>query len=170
MPPIKTTVTCPNCRMPVPATLEQLVDVGQDPTAKERFLSGRLNQIQCTNCGYKGQVSGPLLYHDPNKELLLSFVPMDLGLPQAEQEKLLGRLMNEVINKLPPEKRKGYLLNPKQAFTLQGMVERVLEGDGVTKEMLDSQRAKVQLLQSLVNTTDDKWAEMIKEHDTDVDM
>ena len=133
MPPIKTTVSCPNCRMPVPATLEQLFDLNQDPTAKERFLSGRFNMIQCPNCGYKGQVSGPLLYHDPTKELLLSYVPMDLGLPQAEQEKLLGRLMNEVINKLPTEKRKGYLLNPKQAFTLQGMIERVLEGDGVTK-------------------------------------
>ena len=83
----------------------------------------------------------------PEKELLMTFVPMDLGLPQAEQEKLIGRLMNEVINKLPQEKRKGYLLNPKPAFTLQGFMERVLEADGVTKEMLDSQRAKVQVLQ-----------------------
>jgi ABC-type transporter Mla MlaB component len=156
--------------MPVPATLEQLFDVNQDPTAKERFLSGRFNMIQCQNCGYKGQVGGPLLYHDPAKELLLSFVPMDLGLPQAEQEKLLGRLMNEVINKLPQEKRKGYLLNPKQAFTLQGMLERVLEADGVTKEMLDSQRAKVQVLQSLINAAEDKWPEMIKEHDAEIDM
>jgi hypothetical protein len=156
--------------MPVPATLEQLFDVGQEPAAKERFLSGRFNQIQCPNCGYKGQVSGPIMYHDPNKELLLSFVPMDLGLPQAEQEKLIGRLMNEVINKLPTEKRKGYLLNPKPAFTLQGLVERVLEADGVTKEMLDSQRAKVQVLQSLVNAPEEKWPEMIKEHDAEVDL
>jgi hypothetical protein len=156
--------------MPVPATLEQLFDVNQDPTAKERFLNGRFNMIQCPNCGYKGQVSGPLLYHDPNKELLLSYVPMDLGLPQAEQERLIGRLMNEVINKLPQEKRKGYLLNPKQAFTLQGMLERVLEADGVTKEMLDSQRAKVQFLQSLVNAPEEKWPEMVKEHDAEVDM
>ncbi len=170
MPPVKTQVSCPNCRMPVTATLEQLFDLNQDPSAKQRFLSGRFNMIQCPNCGYQGQVASPIMYHDPDKELLLTFVPMELGLPQAEQERLTGRLMNEVINKLPPEKRKGYLLSPKPAFTLQGMMERVLEADGVTKEMLDSQRAKVQLLQHLLSTPEDQLPKMIKEHDSEIDV
>jgi hypothetical protein len=126
--------------------------------------------IQCQNCGFQGQFASPVVYHDPDKELLLSFVPMELGLPQAEQEKLIGRLINDVIAKLPQEKRKGYLLNPKPAFTLQGMMERVLEADGVTKEMLDSQRAKVQLLQNLLSAPEDKWPEMIKQHDAEVDV
>ena len=169
MPPVKTQVSCPNCRMPVAASLEQVFDVNQDPTAKQRFLSGRFNMINCPNCGYQGQVASPILYHDPEKELLLTYVPMELALPQAEQERLIGRLMNDVINKLPQEKRKGYLLNPKPAFTLQGMMERVLEADGVTKEMLDSQRAKVQLLQSLLAAPEDKWPEMVKERDADID-
>jgi len=169
MPPVKTQVPCPNCRMPVAASLEQVFDVNQDPSAKQRFLSGRFNMINCPNCGYQGQVASPILYHDPDKELLLTYVPMELALPQAEQERLIGRLMNDVINKLPQEKRKGYLLNPKPAFTLQGMMERVLEADGVTKEMLDSQRAKVQLLQSLLAAPEDKWPEMVKERDADID-
>jgi hypothetical protein len=170
MPPVKTQVPCPNCRMPVTATLEQLFDVNQDPSAKQRFLSGRFNTIQCPNCGYQGQVAAPIMYHDPAKELLLTYVPMELALPQPEQEKLIGRLMNEVIAKLPQDKRKGYLLNPKPAFTLQGMIERVLEADGVTKEMLDSQRAKVQLLQNLLTAPEDQWPQMIQEHDTDIDV
>src|SRR5258706_10310847 len=150
MPPVKTQVSCPNCRLPGAATLEQLFDGNQDPSAKQRFLSGRFNMIQCPNCGYQGQVAGPIMYHAPEKELLLTFVPMELGLPQPEQEKLIGRLMNDVINKLPQDKRKGYLLSPKPTFTMQGLMERVLEADGITKEMLESQRAKVQLLQSLL--------------------
>lgn len=169
MPPVKTQVACPNCRMPVTTTLEQLFDVGQDPSAKQRFLSGRFNLIDCPACHYQGQVASPILYHDPDKELLMSFVPMELGLPQMEQEKLIGKLMNEVVNKLPPEKRKGYLLSPKQAFTLQGLMERVLEAEGVTKEMLDSQRAKVQLLQNLMTAPEAQWAEMIKQHDAEID-
>src|SRR5207244_7378178 len=104
------------------------------------------------------------------KELLLTYVPMELGLPQAEQEKLIGRLMNEVINKLPQDKRRGYLLNPKPAFTQQSMIERVLEADGVTKEMLESQRAKVQLLQSLLSAAEDTWPATIKEHDSEIDV
>jgi hypothetical protein len=169
MPPVRTQVACPNCRMPVTTSLEQVFDVSQDPSAKQRFLSGRFNLIDCPNCHYQGQVSSPLLYHDPDKELLMSLVPMELGLPQMEQEKLLGRLMNEVISKLPPEKRKGYLLNPKPAFTLQGMLERVLEAEGVTKEMLDAQRAKVQLLQTLLSTPDEQVPDVIRQHDAEID-
>jgi hypothetical protein len=155
--------------MPVTATIEQLFDVAQDPGAKNRFLSGRFNLIHCPNCRYQGQVATPLLYHDADKELLLSFMPMELGLPQPEQEKIIGRLVNEVINRLPQEKRKGYLLNPKSALTLQGMMDRVLEAEGVTREMLEAQRAKVQLLQQLLSTPEEKLPEVAKERDADLD-
>jgi len=169
MPPVKTTVACPNCRTPVPTTLEQLFDVAQEPAAKQRFLSGRFNFIQCPNCGYQGQVASPIMYHDPDKEILMSFVPMELGLPQPEQERLIGRWMNEIINKLPAEKRKGYLLSPKQAFTMQGLMERVLEAEGITKEMLDAQRGKVTLLQNLLSAPEETWPEQIKAHDAEMD-
>ncbi len=169
MPPIKTTVSCPNCRQPVQATLEQVFDLNQDPPAKQRFMSGRFNMIQCPSCGFQGQYPTPLLYHNPDKETLLTFVPFELGLPADEQEKLVGRLMNDVIKNLPQEKRKGYLLRPKQAFTLQGMLESVLEGEGITKEMLEAQRGKVQLLQSLLSAPEANWPEMITAQDAVVD-
>lgn len=169
MPPVKMQVTCPNCRMPVTATIEQLFDVAQDPGAKRRFLSGRFNVINCPNCRYQGQVATPLLYHDPDKELLLSYVPMELGLPQAEQERILGKLMNDVINQLPQEKRKGYLLNPKPALTLQGMIDRVLEGEGVTREMMDAQKAKAQLVQQLLTTSEEQLPALVKEKDAELD-
>ncbi len=169
MPPIKTQISCPQCRMPVMVTLEQLFDVAQDPTAKNRFLSGQFNLIDCPNCHYQGQAATPILYHDPDKELLMSFVPMELGLPKNEQEKIIGKLMNEVINKLPMEKRKGYLLNPKAAFTLQGLIERVLEGEGITKEMLEAQRQKVQLAQKFMSTPEDQWEALAKENDALMD-
>lgn len=169
MPPIKTTLSCPQCRAPVPVMLEQLFDVAQDPEAKRRFLSGQFNLINCPNCGYRGQASTVLVYHDADKELLLSYVPMQMGLPQAEQEKAIGRLVNEAINKLPMEKRKGYLLNPKPALTIQGMMDRILEADGITKDMLDAQRARVQLIQTLLTTPDEQLPERIKEHDAEID-
>ena len=169
MPPVRTQVSCPQCRMPVTANLEQIFDVAQDPSAKQRFMSGRFNVINCPNCRYQGQVATPLLYHDPGKELFMTFVPMELGLPQNEQERVIGKMMNDVINKLPPERRKGYLLNPKPAFTLPGMIERVLEGEGITKEVLEAQRGKVQLLQSLLSAPEDQWPTLIQQNDANVD-
>jgi len=85
MAPIKTQISCPQCRMPVVVTLEQLFDATQDPAAKNRFLSGRFNFIDCPNCHYQGQAATPILYHDADKQLLMSFVPIELGLPQADR-------------------------------------------------------------------------------------
>jgi hypothetical protein len=162
-------VPCPNCRTPVLTAVEQLFDVTQDPAAKQRFLSGRFNLIQCPNCRYQGQVATTLVYHDADKELLLSFAPMELALPQAEQERTIGKLVNEVVGKLPQEKRKGYLFNPKPVFTLQALMERVLEADGVTKEMLDAQRAKAALAQKFLQTPDEQWPALAEENDAQLD-
>jgi hypothetical protein len=155
--------------MPVPVTLEQVFDVGQDASAKQRFINGRFNLINCPNCRFQGQVPTALLYHDPDKDLLLSFVPMEMGLPQMEQEKVIGKFMQEVISKLPQDKRKGYLLNPKPAFTLQGMIERVLEADGVTKDMLDAQKTKVQLAQTLLTAPEEQLPALIEQNDAQLD-
>jgi hypothetical protein len=166
----KTQVSCPNCRQPVVADVDQLFDVNVDPSAKQRLLSGSFNLIQCKMCGYQGNLSTILVYHDPEKELLLTFVPPEIGLPRNEQERVIGGLINQVISKLPQEKRKGYLLNPQTTLTLQGLVERVLEGDGITREMIQAQQQRLNLLQRLATTTDESVrAEIIKQEDALLD-
>lgn len=151
----KTQISCPNCRRPIPADIDQLFDVNQDPGAKQRFLSGGFNFVQCPLCGYQGAVATPLVYHDPDKELLLTYVPPELNLPRNEQERLIGGIINQVINKLAQEKRKGYLLNPQATLTMQGMVERVLEGEGITREMIQSQQNRLNLVRRLASVTDE---------------
>ena len=71
----KTRINCPNCRQPVTADIDQLFDVNIDPAAKQRLLSGAFNIIQCPHCGFQGQAATPIVYHDPEKELLLTYVP-----------------------------------------------------------------------------------------------
>ena len=165
-----TRVNCPNCRQPVTADIQQVFDLSQDPDAKQRLLSGAVNVIQCPNCHYQGNVATPILYHDPEKELFLTYVPPELALPLPEQARLIGSLMNQVINRLPPEKRKGYLLRPQPALTYQGLVERILEADGITKEMLDRQQKRLALLQRLVSASSPEvLAEIAKQEDELID-
>ncbi|HWQ84894.1 MAG TPA: CpXC domain-containing protein, partial [Anaerolineales bacterium] len=165
-----TRVSCPNCRQPVTVDVQQVFDLNQEPDAKQRLMSGTVNVIQCPNCRYQGNLATPILYHDPEKELFLTYVPPEMGLPLPEQERLLGSLMNQVINKLPQEKRKGYLLRPQPAFTYQGLVERILEADGITKEMLDRQQKRLALLQRLVSASSpDVMAEIAKQEDAMID-
>jgi hypothetical protein len=149
----KVQMSCPRCRQPIVAEVEQLFDAGADPQAKQRFLSGSYNMANCPNCGYQGPLSTPVVYHDPEKELLLTYFPPDLGLPVNEQERLIGPLINQVVNKLPLEKRKAYLLRPQTMLTQQAMVEKVLEGEGITKEMMDASQQRLNLLQRLLGAS-----------------
>lgn len=166
----KTRINCPNCRQPITADINQLFDVGQDPRAKQLILSGMFNLAQCPHCGYQGNLATPIVYHDPDKELLLTYFPPELGLPVNEQERLVGPLLKQVMDNLPVEKRKGYLLRPQTMFTLQSLVERVLEGEGITKEMIEAQQKRLTLLQRLLEvTSDDVLQQMVKENDALLD-
>lgn len=146
----RTRINCPNCRQPITADIEQLFDVSEDPSAKQKLLSGMVNLVQCPHCGYQGNLATPIVYHDAEKELLLTFVPPELGLPRDEQERLIGSLINQVFNRLPAEQRKGYLLRPQAHLTMQSLVERVLEGEGITREMIQAQQDRLNLLQRLM--------------------
>jgi len=100
-------------------------------------------------------LSTPLLYHDPAKELLITFVPPEMGMSAQQQEQVVGSLVKAVMNSLPAEKRKGYFLNPKSALTYDSLYDMVLEADGISKEVLEKQRAQIKLLNSLLVAVDD---------------
>jgi hypothetical protein len=161
-------VRCPNCKSPLSVHVEQLLDVDRDPGSKTRLLSGTLNHVRCPACGWEGQLAAPLVYHDSSHELLLTYLPVEINLPKADHERLLGQLTNQAISHLPAERRKAYLLQPQAVLTMQGLVERVLQADGVTREQLDAQRARVRLLEELIRTTDEALPEFVAKHDTEL--
>ncbi|UYN90421.1 MAG: CpXC domain-containing protein [Anaerolineales bacterium] len=165
----RTQVACPQCRTPVTAEVEQLFDVGVDPQAKQKLLNGTVNVIQCPNCRFQGQIPVPVVYHDPSKELLLTYFPPELNTPVMEQEKQIAPFMNRVVNSLKQEERKAYLFKPQQMFTYQNLIEKVLEGEGITKEMLQAQQKRVELLQSLLTAPEDGLVELVKQNAETVD-
>ncbi|RMF43290.1 MAG: hypothetical protein D6755_10505 [Anaerolineae bacterium] len=166
----RTQMQCPNCRQPIVVDVQQVFDVSQDPSAKQRLLSGMPNLAQCQACGYQGPLVTPLVYHDPQKELLLTFVPSELGLPRDEQERLIGSLIQQVMNALPQEQRKAYLLSPQTMLTYQGLVERILEADGITKEMIEAQQQRLRLIERLLQvSSEDVLDEIVKQESALID-
>jgi len=148
----KTQTSCPTCRQPVVVDIQQVFDMGKDPLAKQKILSNVSNFLQCPSCGYQGMLAVPIIYHDPDKELLLTFFPPDLNTPVNEQEKQIGPLINRIMNGIPQEKRKAYLLQPQNMFTFQTLIEKILEEDGITKEMIADQKKRIDLLDKLIKT------------------
>lgn len=169
MRPTLAQVRCPRCSAPIQAAIDQVIDVSQDPGSKARLLSGSMNLVRCSACGYEGALATPIVYHDAGKELLLTFFPFELGTPKNEQERLLGQLINQVINRLPAEKRKGYLLQPQAVLTMQGLVDRILQADGITHEEIEAQRAKLRLFEDLLRVAEDQLERFVNEHDAALD-
>lgn len=161
----QTQIACPRCRQMISANIEQLFDVTQDPQAKQRLLAGISNTARCPHCGYQGRLATPIVYHDNEKELLLTYFPPELSMPLNEQEKLIGPLINQVTDRLPPEKRKGYLLNPTPNLTYESMIQTILGKDGITPEMLKEQQERVALIERLLQaSSNDVRSEIIKQN------
>ena len=169
-PAVPTPIQCPFCRAQITVPLRQIVDVTEEPQLKSVVLSGRLNAFVCPSCHNRAALATPFLYHDANKELALVFLPMEMGLKDFDQQRIIGQFTKAIMNKLPAEKRKAYLIQPKHFITMQSLLDAILEADGITKEMLAAQEAKLQLLQQMLETTDPvAQRKLIQEHDADVD-
>jgi hypothetical protein len=81
----------------------------------------------------------------------------------------VGSLTNAILNSLPPDQRKGYLLTPKMALTLPSLVEMVLEADGITKDVIEAQREKMRLVEIMLQTDPDDLPPLIMQYDAQID-
>ncbi len=167
--PNQTTVRCPNCGIQFAAPVETAIDVTQNPNGKMLLLAGSLNAFQCPNCGSPVRVSTPFLYHDGGKELLLVYVPPELNLPKTDREKVIGDLMRELTSILPQGSFKSYMFQPREALTLQGMVDTILQADGVTPEMMQQQRDRLSVLESLLGAPEETRPSIIEQNDNKID-
>ena len=155
LPHLPIEVTCPKCGTKYVAQVKSVVDVGQEPNLKSALLRGRLNTVRCPSCAAVGAISTPLLYHDPEKELLLLLFPPQLNLNLEDRERLTGSLVNALMSSLPAEARKGYFFNPRTVLTMQSLIEEVLKADGLTDEMIARQRNRGRVLQDLLRALGD---------------
>ena len=165
-----TPAICAQCGRQFSASAERILDVEKDPTAKTRLLSGRVNVARCPACGAEGALNAPFVYHDRSKDMLLAYMPPTFGANENERQRVLGDITNAVMNSLPPEQRKAYLFQPKMFFTLPTMTETILQADGVTKEMMDAQKAQVDLINDMLRATDETaFQQIIDQHRDRID-
>ncbi len=163
-------VSCPACNQPFQTPLQEILDVSEDPHAKSRVANGIVNVAQCPHCGFQGGMNAPFLYHDPYNELALVYMPMEAGGARDRREQIIGRLTRRVMDRLPPEQRKAYLLQPEVFLTMENLTKRILKEEGISEEVLEAQKEKAQLLQRMVQaTSDEALTALIEENDEKLD-
>ena len=159
------TIRCSNCGQPIQARIVSFLDAQQEPDLKAQLINQQLNRAQCQSCGTVNTIAVPLLYHDANKEMLVAFVPMELNVGKDQIERIIGDLMKL----LPKENFKGYMFNPKRTLTMQGLIEMVLQADGITPEMIAEAKARTALVQQFVEAADNELDGLITTHDATID-
>lgn len=161
---MQTQITCPRCQTPFTADIHQVIDVGHNPQLKYELLNGTLNVFVCPNCGTSGQMATPLLYHDPEHEIFMVHVPMEMNLPHEEQQKVIGQMVQEAMSQIPSEERRGYMLQPEEVIRYQTFMEKILETEGVTSEMIERQREQGRLLQQMIEADKEARGDLIEEN------
>jgi len=156
--PQAASLRCPRCGFSYQTPIFSIIDVSQTPELKQVVLSGSLNASQCPNCGNINTVVAPLLYHDPAHEFLGVFIPPQLNLNEAQRQKIIGDLSNALMNSIPAEQRRFYMLNPQQFLSMESLIEKLLGFEGITPEMLAASRKKLGLVQDLVRVRNDTIA------------
>jgi hypothetical protein len=128
-----------------------VIDVGVQPELKNYLLAGQLNVAVCPNCGTPAMIAAPLIYHDPAKQLFLIHFPQQLNARPEEQERFIGDATSMIMRELPQDAPKGYLLAPRRFLTLNSLLDTVLEADGISREVIEAQRARVELISRMAD-------------------
>ena len=85
----KRKVKCPHCGEPHDIYVWNFITVSDSPDLKKDLLSGKVNVLRCNICDKVALLPDPLLYHDEEKKLLISFTPCP---DEAIKEKLFKEL------------------------------------------------------------------------------
>lgn len=73
----KQNVKCPKCGQMSEVTVWNSITVKDSADLKQDLLRGRVNMFCCPSCSYTALMPTPMLYHDKDKKLMISFSPCD---------------------------------------------------------------------------------------------
>lgn len=68
-------IKCPSCGQLQNMTVWDSITVKDSPDLKKDLLGGKINIFKCASCSHFGLVPTPMLYHDEDKKLMISFTP-----------------------------------------------------------------------------------------------
>ncbi|VAW30793.1 hypothetical protein MNBD_CHLOROFLEXI01-3165 [hydrothermal vent metagenome] len=166
---MQTQLTCPQCGTPYSAEVHQIVNSKRNPELKQQLLNGTLNVAVCPSCGAGGQMATLLLFHDPEHEMFMVHMPQDLNLDQAQREQMIGQLTKQAMDATPPEERRAYMFQPEIMLNWQTFMEKVLQTEGITPEMIAHQKSQSELLQTLIKADQDVQDVLLTERADEID-
>lgn len=104
----KQSVKCPKCGQLHELCVWHSITVSDSADLKQDLLSGKVNILRCDICGQTALLPDPLLYHDEEKKLMISFTPC------VEE-----RVKEELFNELKENSKKNDELSAYEDYNLR---------------------------------------------------
>ena len=80
-------IQCPRCKVSMEVALHESINVLEQPELKQQLLANQLNVVTCTGCQFQFRVDKNLLYNDPERRLLVYWIPAsEAQVEQAEDQ------------------------------------------------------------------------------------
>jgi hypothetical protein len=97
-------------------------------------------------------------------------MPLRPGQDNLQRQQAIGEFTRGVMDSLPAEERKAYLFQPQEFLTLENLIDKLLEEEGITPEMIEAQRAKAELLGQMAEAeSEDALQALIEENEASID-
>ena len=156
--PLVARVTVPSCQNQFEAPVEQVLDVSADPNAKVTGAQWYGQYDRLSQLSDAGDAQYPVLSTTiQTRNWRWSICRCRPARDHLERQQAIGRFTTAVMDSLPPEERRAYLLQPAGVPDARKTWRtEILEADGVTQEMIEEQRAKAELLQRMVEAPSEK--------------
>ncbi len=117
----KESVRCPGCSQMQDVTVWSSITVSDSPDLKADLLAGKINMLNCASCGARALLPVPLLYHDEEKKLMISFVPCN---DPKQKTELLLEMQNNY--RKDPELQKLTDYNLRLVTEYNALLEKIL--------------------------------------------
>jgi DNA-binding TFAR19-related protein (PDSD5 family) len=107
-------ITCPQCSNEFEAKGHTLVDAADEADAEVRWelQEGSINMAQCPKCGANGLIPVPVILHEPEREILIAFVPNADAMDESTIGQIIGPMLESFISSVPEERQADYLYQP----------------------------------------------------------
>lgn len=128
-------IKCPTCGHRTDLELWDRIDTDQNPEMKIKVRSGEIFSFVCPECGFETEIQYASLYHDPERRIMIYYVPTDpTGTIAAMKgefvdedgntinlcEGLEGNYIKRVVGQINHMKEKLYIID-------KGLDDRIIE-------------------------------------------
>lgn len=97
-------ITCPRCRQEQSVELYESINIKTDPALRDQLMANQVNSVTCRNCEFNFRVDKTLVYNDPDRHLLIYWIPVADRDSEAGEEQFAD-LLRQLNAALPDDMR-----------------------------------------------------------------